>query len=245
LPIFDVHSYLGGSLIPGANNTAASIASAMQARGIDHAIVMSAHARQVDPLAGNRILKSMIEQSPSLYGCLITHLNRVDSSIAAMRELMSSKKMLGMAIVADDPNEPVHRLVADEAINAYRRYSKPLFLFAHSEPMVEAALDIAKTYSMLKIVMIGMGGHDWGSAIAAAHATTNIVLDTSGALDRAKIPAAVEAIGAHRILFGSGSPHTDAAAALGLLQDVELSQEARNRILYGNAYRLFGFEQAA
>jgi uncharacterized protein len=244
VPIFDVHSYLGGSLFPGVNHNAAAISSTMQARGVDYAVVLSTHARHVDPLAGNRILKSVVEQSPNLYGCLVTHVNRVEPSIAAMRELMGGRKMLGMAIVAEQPNEPVHRLVADEIINAYRRYSKPLFLFVHNEAMVEAALELAQRFNMLKVVMLGMGGHDWRSAIAAAHSMTNILLDTSGALDRAKIPAAVESIGAHRILFGSGSPHTDAAAALGLLQDIELSQEAKNRILYGNAQRIFGLEPA-
>lgn len=245
MPIFDVHSYLGGSLIPGVNHNAAAITNTMQARGIDHAIVFSNHARQVDPLAGNRILKATLEQTQNLYGCLVTHVNRVEASVAAMRELMAGRRMLGMAVVAEDPSEPVHRLVADEIINAYRRYSKPLFLFAHNEAMVEAALEMAKHFNMLKIVMVGMGGDDWRSAIAAAHATTNVFLDTSGALDRAKIPAAVEAIGAHRVLFGSGSPHTDPAAALGLLQDAELSQEARSRILYSNAHRLFGLEASA
>lgn len=245
MPIFDVHSYLGGSLIPGSNHNAAAVTSTMQARGIDSAVLLSTHARQVDPLAGNRILKATVEQAPNLYGCLVSHVNRVEASTTAMRELMTNRKMLGMTIVAEDANEPVHRLVADEIINAYRRYSKPLFLFAHNEAMVEEALSIAKAFNMLKIVLIGMGGRDWRSAIAAAHATTNILLDTSGALDRAKIPAAVEAIGAHRILFGSGSPQTDAAAALGLLQDVELSQEAKNRILFGNAQRLFGLDGAS
>lgn len=240
MPIFDVHSYLGGSLIPGVNQNAAAIAATMQARGIDQAIILSNHARQVDPLAGNRILKATLEQAPNLFGCLVTHVNRVEPSVAAMRELMHGRKMLGMAVVAEHPNEPVHRLVADEIINAYRRYSKPLFLFAHNELMVQAALEIAMNFTMLKIVLLGMGGSDWRSAIAAAHATTNMYLDTSGALDCAKIPAAVEAIGAHRIFFGSGSPHTDAAAAIGLLQDSGLSADSKNRILFHNSQRLFG-----
>ena len=245
MPIFDTHSYLGGSLIPGVNHNAAVIATTMQPRGIDQAILMSEHARRIDPIAGNRILKATIEQAPNLFGCLVAHVNRTESSIAAMRELMSNRKMLGMAVVADHPEEPVHRLVADEIINAYRRYSKPLFLFAHNEAMVEAVLEISKAFNMLKVVMVGMGGRDWRSAIAAAHATTNLHLETSGALDRAKIPAAVEVLGAHRILFGSGSPHVDPAAALGVVQDAGISPDAKNRILSGNAHRLFGFEAGA
>ena len=92
---------------------------------------------------------------------------------------------------------------------------------------------------MLKVVFLGMGGPDWRAAIAAAHACTNVMLETSGHLDRAKIPAAEEVIGAHRVLFGSDAPHTDAAAAVGLVEDSDLTDDARARILGDNARRLF------
>jgi predicted TIM-barrel fold metal-dependent hydrolase len=244
LPIFDVHSFLGGSAIPGTANNAATITATMQARGVDNALLFSAHARNVDPIAGNRVLKAMIEQSPTLHGCLITHVNRLDASVSAMRELMANKKFLAMAIVGMLPDEPVHKIVADDIINAYRRYGKPLVFFARNAEMVNAALEIAKAYTMLKVVLIGMGGQDWRAGIAAAHATTNIMLETSGALDRAKLPAAVEAIGAHRILFGSGTPGVDAAAALGLIEDSNLSDDAKRRILHDNAHKLFGLDAA-
>src|SRR5205807_138858 len=128
-------------------------------------------------------------------------------------------------------DEPVTKMVADEIINAYRRYSKPLFLFTPNGECVQAALDIAKSYPMLKVVFLGMGGADWRIGIAAAHAATNVLLETSGSLDRAKLPAAVEAIGSHRILFGSGTPRVDAAAAAGLIEDSDLSDDARQKIL--------------
>jgi hypothetical protein len=240
LPIFDAHSVLGGSIVPGAAANAATISSTMQQRGIDSALVFSAHAHNVDPVAGNRILKANLEQSQNLYGCLVTHINRVEPSVSVMRELMGNRKMLGMAIASVHPRTPLPKLVADEIINAYRRYSKPLFLFAYNAQMVESALEIARSFTMLKVVLVGMGGHDWRTAIAAAHATTNIVLETSGPLDRAKLPTAVESIGFHRILFGSGTPRVDAAAALGLVEDSELAENAKKHILYDNAQKLFG-----
>jgi predicted TIM-barrel fold metal-dependent hydrolase len=95
---------------------------------------------------------------------------------------------------------------------------------------------------MLKVVFLGMGGADWRAAIAAAHACTNVLLETSGVMDRAKIPAALEVLGAHRILFGSDAPHTDAGAAAGLIEDSDLSEEARSRILGENARRLFDLD---
>lgn len=241
MPVFDAHSYLGGNLIPGVAHNAAAITAAMKARGVDRAMLLSSHARNIDPIAGNRILKVMVEQAPELYGCLITHVNRVEASTAIMRELMPSRKFIAMAIAGARADEPVHKIVADEIINAYRRYGKPLCLFTPNGEAAEAALEIAKAYPMLRVILLGMGGIDWRTAIAAAQQSTNIFLESSGALDRAKLPAALEALAAHRIVFGSGSPRTDAAAALGLLEDSEMPADARRRILSDNAARLFGF----
>src|SRR5205085_23852 len=102
--IFDAHSYFGGSLIPGVANNAARITDAMKARGIDSGILFSAHARNVDPVSGNRILKNILEKAPNLYGCLIAHVNRVGASITVMRELMGSRSFVGAALVGIDPH---------------------------------------------------------------------------------------------------------------------------------------------
>ncbi len=239
MAIFDVHWNLGGGIVPAVSHNAASIGAAMTARGIDGAVLFSAHARDVDTLAGNRILKAMVGQDERLYGCLTTHTNRSDKSIAAMRELMPLRRFVGMCIVGSKPDQPIDQLVADDILNAYRRYGKPLFIHTHNAECVRAALAIAKNFTMLKVVLLGMGGVDWRAAIAAAHASTNIVLETSGHLDRAKLPAAVEVLGAHRVVFGSDAPHMDAAAAAGLIEDSDLSDDTRARILGDNARRLF------
>jgi predicted TIM-barrel fold metal-dependent hydrolase len=242
LSVFDAHNYFGGSIVPGVAHNATSIQKVMEARGISGGVLLSAHARRVDPLAGNRVLKAILSQGRNLYGCLVTHINRVEASLIAMRELMPSRQFVGMAIASTYPGEPIRKRVADELINSYRRYAKPLFLFAPNGEAVEAALEIAKGYPMLRVILLGMGGLHWRVAIAAAHEAPNIMLETSGVLDRSKLPAAVEVLGAHRLIFGSGSPHVDAAAALGLVEDSDLSQEARARILSTNARRLFGLE---
>ena len=244
MQVFDVQAYFGGGLNPGVASNPNTITSAAKEREIDGVVLLSNHARFVDPLAGNRILRKIIERAPELYGCLVTHINRVDSSVAIMREQMGFRKFIGMAVAGTRIDEPVTKIVADDIINAYRRYGKPLFLFTPHGDAVHAALEIARGYPMLKLVLLGMGGTDWRTAIAAAHTSTNILLETSGAMDRAKLPAAVDAIGAHRVLFGSGSPHVDAAAVLGLIHDSGLSEDARRKILYENADKLFGLAAA-
>lgn len=242
MKIFDCHSWLGGSIVPGQSHTPAALVAPLSRHGIEGVLLLSAHARLVDPLAGNRLVKAALDQAPAFYGCLVAHVNRVQSSITAMRELMPQRRFLGMAVVGSNLDEPVPVSLADELLNAYRRYTKPVLIFALNGASVEAGLRIAKGYPMLRIVLVGMGGPDWPQAIQAAHVATNIVLETSGALDRAKVPAAVETLGAHRVVFGSGSPGTSPAAALGMIEDAAVSDEAKRRILWDNAIRLFDLE---
>ena len=243
MAIFDIHASLEGYVLPGINQNAGQVVQSMQARGIDRTILISARAAQADPLSGNRILRVMLDQGPGLYGCLVAHLNRVDASLQSIRDLLGNRRFLGVLLTSTHPNEPLHPLVADETLNACRRYQKPIFLLTPNAACVETALHLAKTYSMHKFVFLGMGGADWRTAIAAAQQSVNIFLETSGALDRARLPAAVEAIGGHRVLFGSGFPHLDPAAALGLLEDADLSAVERRRILHDNAAKLFNIEE--
>jgi hypothetical protein len=242
MAVFDCHCWLGGSVVPGVAQTPIGVAADFGDHAVERALLLSAHARVVDPLAGNRFVRAAVEQVPALEGCLVAHVNRVDSSVAAMRELMPLRSFLGMAVVGNDLHEPISLPLADEILNAYRRYTKPLLLVALNGASVHAAHQIAKGYPMLKVVLLGMGGRDWRQAVHAAHSATNIVLETSGALDRSKLSAAVEVLGAHRIVFGSGSPATGVAAAMGMVEDAAISDDARRRILWDNAVRLFELE---
>lgn len=243
MPVFDTHTYLEGHILPGINQNAAQVAQLLQARGIERGILMAARAAQVDPLSGNRILKAMIDQTPGLYGCVVAHLNRVDASVQSIRDLLGSKKFFGTLLTSMNPEEPLHPLVADEVLNACRRYQKPIFVRTPNADCVDVALHLAKTYNMHKFIFLGMGGSAWRTAIAAAHESVNIFLETSGVMDRVKIPAAAEVIGSHRVLFGSGCPNQDPAAVLGLIQDSDLSETDRRRILHENAAKLFNLDE--
>ncbi|MCS6775898.1 MAG: amidohydrolase [Chthonomonadaceae bacterium] len=242
MPVFDTHTYLEGYLLPGINQNITQLHNLLRARGIERALVMARRAMQVDPIAGNRILKAMIDPVPGVYGCLVAHLNRVNASVQVIRELLSNRKFLGVYLTATDPEHPLNPLIADEVLNACRRYQKPIFLRTPNADCVEAGLHLARTYAMHRFVFLGMGGNEWNAAVRAAHESVNIYLETSGAMDRMKLTAAIETIGPQRILFGSGCPDPDPAAAFGLILDAEISPADQRRILYDNAMRLFNLE---
>jgi predicted TIM-barrel fold metal-dependent hydrolase len=240
MPIVDCHVTLEGNLVPTVSQNASQLADLLAVRGIERAIVTSARAARVDPLSGNHLLKSLIEPHPGLFACLTMHVNRVDASIQAARELLGGRRFVSVMLTSTDPSVPLHPLVADEVLNACRRYQKPIFIPTPNAACVETALHLAKTYTMHKFILLGMGGSDWRTAIAAAQQAANISLEMSGSLDRAKVPAAIEALGSHRLLFGSGLPALDPVAALGLLDDGDVRPNDRRRILVDNAEKVFG-----
>lgn len=239
MSIIDCHVYLEGCPIPNSNQTARSLAELLAGRGIDRAIVISNRAARIDPLSGNTILKNMLEQTQGLYGCLTAHVRSQEASIQAVRDLLGHRRFLCVLLTGDDPEEPLYPLSADEILNACRRYQKPIYLHAPNRACVEVAIEFAKRYHMHRFVLLGMGGRDWRAALLAAQQASNIFLETSGILDLARIPAAIDAVGSHRLLFGSGLPQYDPAAALGLLEDAEISSSNRRRILEENAEKLF------
>ncbi len=243
MPIFDTHAYLEGYSIPGINQTADQIWQALQPRGITRAVLFSTRAGRVDPLSGNRVLKTMIESQPTLYAGITAHTGRVDSSVQAIKELLGNSKFVGTLVVGSDPEAPLHPLIADDILNACRRYQKPIFIYTPNAACVEVAHTLAKQYSMHRFVFLGMGGKDWQNAVAAAHQATNVMLEVSGELDNAKIPSAVNTLGAHRILFGSGAPHQDPVATMGLLAEAGLSNTNLQRILIENANKLFAITE--
>ena len=238
MPIFDSHIYLEGCALPGVNQNAAQVSQMLGQRGIERAILLSARAARVDPVSGNRILKAMLEQSEGLYGSVTAHLNRVDASLQSIKEMLGTKRFLSLTLATQEDTAP-HPALAEEILNTCRRYHKPIFIYTPNAACVEAGAALAARFSTLKFVFLGMGGHDWRAAIAAAHSASNVMLETSGPLDRAKIPAAIAGCGAHRLLFGSAMPFLDPAAALGLLEDADLSPADLNRIQQANAMKLF------
>jgi uncharacterized protein len=235
----DCHVYLEGNVLPDINHNATQVAALLAQRGIEHAILMSQRAVLADPLSGNQLLKAMIEQTPGLFGCVVAHVNRMDASVQAVRELLGNKRFVGVLLTSTYPHLPLPQLVADEILTACRRFQKPIFVNTPNAACVEAALQLAKAYNTHKFVFLGMGGADWRTGIAAAHQSTNIYLEISGPLDRAKLPAAIEGVGGHRLLFGSSMPHLDPAAMLGLIEDCNLKPNETRRILFDNADRLF------
>ncbi len=243
--IIDVHVSFGATAFAPKWGDYTEVRSALRARGIVSAFLSSDLAARYDPVSGNDTLADALgaADDSALCGWLVLHPDRTeDANHQLRRHLSSGRRFVGAALYADPlTGVPLTLRSAQEVITAYRRFSRPLLIETQSaEAMYEAAKIAQEVGTNIRVIASGMGGEEWREAIDLAAKPLNLFLDISGALTPEKIEYAIDTLsGTRKLLFASGAPGTDPAAVLGMLNDLSLSAEDREKILSGNALRLF------
>lgn len=216
----------------------------MEKYRIEASVLVSGMAIDADVQVGNQELLDAIKDTPSLYGCLVVNPAYTEESIELMRSAMPSPKVIALGLFrgvsTPHPNLDDYR----DLINAYRRFTKPIFIHAPNVDAVAAAAQIAKEFTGIKFVLGSMGGDDWRATMAYAK-QLNLILETSGSFDSDKIEMAANEFGAHRIIYGSDFPYSDIPAMLALIQSSGLAKESLARILGDNAKSLFNIGRPA
>lgn len=252
--IIDVHCGFGATPVAPTWGDPAAVRDALLARGIRTVFLSSDLASRYDPAAGNELVAQAIAQITGANsggldarGWMVLHPDRLADANTQMRRLLGGDRFVGAALYADPlSGVPVTLRSAQEVVSSYRRYSRPLLIETPTaEAMYEAARIAQDVGGTVKVIASGMGGEEWREAVDLATKPLNLFLDIAGSLSPEKIEYAIAALGGTRkLLFASGAPDTDPAAVLGLLDELNLDSEDRERILSGNALRLFSLPGA-
>jgi len=156
----------------------------------------------------------------------------------AIRDLGFRGVKLHPWVAAFPLNHPMVYAVFDVAA----RYRIPVLSHsARSEfctPMLFA--DIAMRYPEVPVIMGHMGKqHLHYDVLPAMRLAENIFLATSGSKLQILLEKAVEEFGAERVLFGTDGPHELLPAYVARIEDLNVSEEAKELILGKNAAKLF------
>jgi len=211
----------------------------MDQLGITHAIVASSLAISSDFVAGNAWLAEQIAGHRRLLGYAVVNTNHPEEAMQDMRRYLTKQQFRGLVMIEGRPDTPVSSADAEELLNAYRRFAKPLLLFTPRRECVYAAADIAPKFELIKVVLVGMGGKDWRSAIAAARQHLNIHLQTTGEVSPSRIREGWAAVNGNRMMFGSGAPMTDPAVTLGMIREAGIPERDLHKLLFSNAEKTF------
>lgn len=239
MPLIDSFAILGCGAPCQQEFDKAQLLKRMDQLGITHAIVASSLALASDFESGNAELARQIADEKRLLGYAVVNTNHPPEAIEDMRRYMTKRQFRGLVLVEGALGTPVSSADAEEILNAYRRFAKPLLIHTPNRESVYAAVEVARKFELMKVVLIGMGGTDWRSAIAAARSELNVFLHTTGEISPDRIREGWAAVNGNRMMFGSGAPMHDPAVVLGMLEEVKLSKPDQQKMLFSNAEKTF------
>lgn len=243
MAIIDIHAEIGTTPVWGVSFSEANLTRSMNKYGVERSIVSSTIGNSCDFRRGNAQIARVVETNKSMLGCVVVNMNYPEQSQKEMHTYLPQAQFAALLLTSGQRERHVTLPEIDEILNAHRRFVKPVFLHTPNQEAALAANEIAKTFNIMKFVLIGMGGEDWRMATILAERTLNLVLEVSGSLSPDKIQFAAERIGSHRMVYGSGLPYVDPSTVIRLVQDAEISGSDKRNIFEGSARRLFGWKR--
>ena len=243
MSIIDVHAELGSTPLWGVAYTEKHLLASMQKYDVSNSVVSSTVGNTCDFVRGNAQLAKLIAAETSLLGCYIVNPNYTEHSQKEMRTYMNCDRAAAILLSSGRKDRHVTLAESEEVLNAYRRFLKPVFLHVFTKEAAIAANDIAKAFPNMKFILLSMGGEDWRIPIILAERTLNLVMEVSGSFSPDKIKFAVDRIGSHRIVYGSGMPYTDPSSVIALVEDSDIANADKRNIFDGTARRLFNMKR--
>lgn len=220
---------------------AEGVLKAMQKYNIEKAVLVPEVAVDADFRLGNKEVFEIIRSDPRLYGYLVANPNYPKESIQMMRSGMLSRKFVALALFHGSSRPYANTDDYLEILNAHRRFGKPVFVDTPNAEAVESAEQMARDFPTLKFIFGGMGGRDWKRTMTSGP-ILNVMLETSGSFDAEKIEDAIANLSPGRVMFGSNLPFTDPSCMLALIQNSDIPKNTMDKILGGNARKLYGLD---
>ncbi|MFQ3548814.1 MAG: amidohydrolase family protein [Armatimonadota bacterium] len=242
MPVIDVNAEVGTTPIWGVPFTDANLIRSMNKYAVEKTITASTLAHSCDFKRGNAQVAKVCTTNNNIKGCLVVNVNYPEQSQDDMKTYLAEDYFAGLLISNGQRGRPVTLEEAEELLNAYRRYIKPVFLRVNNQESLLAANEIAKEFVQMKFILLGMGGDDWRLATMLAEKTLNLVLEISGSFSPDKIQFAVEHIGSHRMMYGSSLPYSDPSTVIGLVEDANITDLDKKNIFENCARRIFGWK---
>ena len=241
MAIIDTHVHLGPWPAPVAALDAPELESLMKRFGITRACVASSVAAMGDLAAGNEAVAQAIEGRPALLGYCVINPNLLDLSTEELTRYLRKPNFVGAKLHAIYERQPLDCAATRELVKRSLRYDKPILVEMQAIEDVEALQRLAADFPTAKFVIADMAGASWQAAVRLAALRTNVIFQCGGSrAERDAVKYAVDEIGAHRVIFGSDAPLAHPIYALGMVRDADLDAGLKDRLLQGNASRLFG-----
>ena len=196
--------------------------------------------------ASNDLVMAMVERHPDFITgfCFLNAANDPSFLLDEIERTVVNGNLSGIKLEAwvraTDPRlDPIMVRAAELNVPVLHHafYSHQPF---RNESNAAEIAHLARRHPSVTIIMAHLGGAGWRGVMDIKE-TPNVLVDTSGGPPCAQlIEYAVEQLGAERVIFGSDWPLRDISVAKARVMGANISAEAKDAIMGGNAARVLG-----
>ena len=210
-----------------------------ESHGIRISLVRHRTALLADAELGNRLLLDEVSDDPGFVPIAVLSLDRTENVDRAgpLASRVGGFWLEGLVT-------PGRSLSAEPVVRAAAATGRPLFVPIKGWGS-SAAIGAATEGLGVPVVLTGSHYTTSVEDLAAARRYEHLHLETSSMAHLRAIETAVAALGAERVLFGSGSPFRAIQSSINAILVAAIPDEAKRAILAGNAERLLGLGKAA
>lgn len=243
MPIIDCYGQLGPQPYPTQATTPDDLERLMTRFGVDMTFVAATEALRGSMGAGNAWLAEQIADRPRFRGYCVVNPLMLEASQEDMRRFLSKELFVGAMLSEGYTRRPLNSDPMAALVKSLLRYDRPLLLQISDPREINDLHQVAKEYPTQRFIIVHMANEHWPMAVSLASKITNIYLETGGMVaDFDKLAEAMEIIGGHRLLFGSGMPLINPVYALGMVRDSNIPAIEKERILSKNARKVFNLD---
>jgi len=238
--VIDIHCHLGRWEFPIPTERATDLLRLMRQAGVERAIASSAEAIIYDLTAGNRWLADEIAGHPELLGYVVVNPTYLDLSCQEMDRYYRQPNFVGAKLHCDYAGAPTSSEKTRRLLEAVARRGKPLKVHVAGGDALQALREVALAHPEWAIVKAHGGGREAAEEVADA---PNIYFEfASSRCSSQAIRGALDVLGTERLMFGSDATLLSMCSMLGAYHDAGLTAEEREKILFGNARRVFNLQ---
>jgi predicted TIM-barrel fold metal-dependent hydrolase len=158
-----------------------------------------------------------------------------------MRRYLVRDTFVGAILHEGYVRRPLNAEPMRQLVKALLRYGQPLLLRIEDPREINDLRDLAREFPTQRFIILHMADAHWPMALTLAAEIVNVYLETGGMVaDYDKLAEALDVVGGHRLLFGSGMPLINPVYALGMVRDSSIPPTEKDKILSRNAAKVFG-----
>ncbi len=243
--IVDAHVHIGKSARLQIDVGADFLVEAADRLGFDKICCTDLTALFYDMHEGNRLLYEEMRRFPDrILGYATLHSTRFGrEALDEIDRCVHDYGMRGLKIYST-PEASIAEPAMIPILEKCAEYNIPIL--SHTTP--DECEYLMAAVPEVKLMMAHAGGQpyakgDWNRAIMTAGRHPNLYLETaSSTIDAGFVEAAVGALGASKIIFGTDMPLLDPYVQRAKIVQTRLSPQERAQVMGGNILQLMGFQ---